>query len=83
MLTSINKDILMSMYKMSKTTFDRYYLPNRLKIKKIGSKYRNEKGKFSYSQNFNSEQLKLIMKIIGDSPEGYDFNGKTFIKVEN
>ena len=28
-------------------------------------------------------EMKLIIKILGDIPEGYDFNGKTFIKVEN
>ena len=82
MITSINKNILASMYRMSLSTFDLYIQPHRLKIKKIGTKRRNDKGGLSYAQNYNSKQLKLIIKILGDTPEGYDFNGKTFIKVE-
>ena len=70
------------MYKMSLTTLDTYLKPHREEIKERGAKRKDKKGKIIYSQNFNSKQLEyLVNKIMGDSPEGYEFDGKTFIKV--
>lgn len=81
MITTINKKKLAELYKISSSTLDNYVRPHNEKIKALGLKRINKNGKVSYSQNYNSNQLKyLIEKVFGDSPEGYNFNGKTFIK---
>lgn len=83
MITTINKSKLADMYKMSLTTLHDYIKPHKDKIRKLGAK-RVKNGKIIYAQNYNSKQLNyLVNQVFGDSPEGYEFNGNTFVKRGN
>ena len=84
MITTINKKKLAQLYNMSDSNISNYLQPHLTELKKLGTKRTNKKEKVIHSQNYNSRQLDyLVKKVFGDSPEGYEFNGKKFIKLEN
>ena len=82
MLTKFNAGKLAKMYDMSESTFHSYLLPIREELNAVAT-YRTKKGKKKVkSQNYNSKQLEIIIsKALGDSPNGYKFNGDTFVKI--
>ncbi len=84
MLTTFNAKALAQLYKMGYSTFQQYLAPHREQLRKCATKRicsRNKKP--IIAQNYNSDQLRLITsEILGDSPEGYEFNGKTLVKMD-
>lgn len=82
-ITGIGPKQLANAYKMSNTTFHSYLLNHRDHLNMLATT-RKCKGKNVKSRSYNSDQLEYIInKIFGDTPEGYDFNGKTLIKINN
>lgn len=83
MFTDYNAKQLASIYKMHISTFQSYLASHRDQLKALGTN-RYFRGRLMFRQNYNSEQLKyLIEEVFKDTPEGYEFNGKTLVKVEN
>lgn len=83
MFTDYNAKQLALIYKMSASTYQSYLVAHRESLKKLGVN-RYFRGRLMFRQHYNSEQLKyLIEEVFKDTPEGYEFNGKTLVKVDN
>ncbi len=89
MLTDINAQQLAEMYNMKESTYHSYLLPYRDELNKVATyrlKTKKKKKKIvTYKakvRNYNSEQLVIVIRIMGDVPNGYSFNGITLIKTD-
>ncbi len=83
MITTINKKALAALYNMSSTTLYSYMRDHNDKIKALGQNRKKNNGRTIHSRSFNSKQLKYIIEnVMGDSPEGYEFNGQTLVKCK-
>lgn len=78
----INRSILAMLYKISRRTLYDYLLPHEYKLEKMATKRRTKSKRIAVSPHFNSKQLEYIVEhVLKDTPEGYTFNGQTFIPL--
>lgn len=81
MLTKFNATKLAVLYDMCESNFHGYLQTHRDKLRELATK-KVYKGKTIIKQCYNTEQLKYMLEhVFKDTPEGYEFNGKTFVKL--
>ena len=84
MNTNINASQLADIYNMSHSSYHELLYPHRKKLNAMVKYKTNRKGKKVKPQNYNAEQLQYLIKnVLGDTPLGYSFNGRTLIQDKN
>ncbi len=84
MNSGIGAKQLIDMYNISSSTFHAYLAPHRDKLRELGTKRLDVNGNEVLARNYNPRQLKFIVEtIFGDSPEGYEFDGRILKKLSH
>lgn len=83
MRTDFTPQKLIKLYKMSESVYHEYLQQHRKKLNELADTRVKSNGKVIRSRRYNTEQLALLLTVFGDAPEGYEFDGKTFIKLES
>ncbi len=80
-MTQFNAKILAQLYQVHQSTYHRYLQPYRKQLLALSTIRKTNAKTKVVCRYYNSRQLKFIIEqIMKDTPEGYVFNGKTFVK---
>ena len=82
-MSKINKKKIAELYQVCAGTITYYFSEHLPKLRELATTRKRKDGKIVVRRDYNSKQLGYIVnEIMKDTPEGYDFDGKTFIRVK-
>lgn len=81
MNTKLNAKSLQIIYGMSESNYFSALQPHQKQLHKLAHYRQSKKGGVIKRQNYNVQQLEYIVNKILDTPYGYEYNGKTLIKM--
>jgi len=82
-MKKINKKQLASMYNMSRTTLTVYLSEHLHTLRKLATTSQTGSGRTIVKRDLNSAQLACIVEVILNyTPDGYEFDGTSFVALK-
>ncbi len=83
-MTNINKTKIGKLYNLSPRTITGYFSKHLRELRALATVRTLKDGRVCVCQFYNPKQLQFIIDVImKDTPEGYSFNGKTFVRIDD